>query len=1431
MDPLFAPLAIVTSAERRRSMVHRTLESTKNLAQIYEQLDRQQKLVLQICAVKFIAAEFGGLARWIEDFIIPHLPRANSLTRNGTTKALNDLNRYGLLVRVYYSQIEVHPNIVDLAAQEAKRSGIFEIVANAIRSKPDSSAGYYVDYGSQRERQRRDLRIAFYEGNTAEFSRIRHVTKMPLVGDSDSAQLLQPFNRSLFVAIDRNLQIEYLTECLRYAILASNVDHDVLQMSREVVPSEALNHPSFCLAWIDALTACNDVAGLLEFDKALGSVFVEARGCAAFLQGEWDESLRLLGAVTVHGRSSKKRLCAPLHLAGVLHGVLLIRENSLKSIEELKLLKSRIAKAWDPAYAGFADVFGTARVRLDPTQQQASAADVPILTKPLPALFAGYLDYWLRREQAISPFIFPHINAAVIDGWQQLGFHWLVEQATFLLDQRNKSGIHKVLKNGNPLKSAAGVPDQAAEPSVAASALLSRLIEPVPEWQQALKSLKLLVESFDTSAGGNASDSSKPDQRLIWELNPEIFDAISLVPYVQRRSGSRGWTRGQRVALSRLHDRLTEGNPFDFATEEDEAIIRSIQRMTRTNSYGYADNFYEFDSQRAVDAIAGHPRIFLMGEREHPVEVVSASPILHVRREKNEIKVSFSPSPMDGKMQLVPDGPRRIVIYQFTPRQQQIQRVLMNLGKLPVASEGLVRELIAPLASIATVHSEIGGDGNGQCTTVDPDGTLRILLSPFYEGLKMEMFVSPLGEHGPLHRPGQGGEVVFAKIGGATLTTSRKLKEERKAASAFINACSTLQKKTGEFGKEIREYEYYFPQAAEALDMLLELQEQAQAFGASLRWPEGVPLEIAGRVDAKDMRITIRRDRDWFAASGDLVVDEKLSLSLMQLLDLMDNSGSRFVRLEDGRFLALSAELRRRMGDLRVLTDCKKDSLRFPAIRAAAFEEVMQGFKLKADKGWNDCQLRIREASSLMPRIPKAFQGELRDYQVDGYRWLCRLAHWGGGACLADDMGLGKTVQALAMLVERARLGPALIAAPMSVGFNWIQEAQRFAPTLRVQLFGAGDRDACLRDLGPRDVIVVSYGLLQGEAERFQAQEWSTIILDEAQAIKNTATKRSQAVMGLRADFRLAMSGTPLENHLGELWNLFQFINPGLLGSIEAFQNRFAIPIERDGDQDAKRQLKRLINPFILRRTKTQVLEQLPSRTEITLHVELTPEESAFYEALRRRAIEKLEGAEDNGPQHLRVLAELMRLRRACCHPRLVTEACHIVSSKLALFSATIDELLSNRHRVLVFSQFVDHLTILRDELDRKGIPYHYLDGGTSAKQRQASVEAFQAGEHDVFLISLKAGGLGLNLTGADFVLHMDPWWNPAVEDQASDRAHRLGQQRPVTIYRFVTKGTVEERIVELHRHKRDLADSLLEGTDVAGKISTDDLIELLREV
>jgi SNF2 family DNA or RNA helicase len=397
---------------------------------------------------------------------------------------------------------------------------------------------------------------------------------------------------------------------------------------------------------------------------------------------------------------------------------------------------------------------------------------------------------------------------------------------------------------------------------------------------------------------------------------------------------------------------------------------------------------------------------------------------------------------------------------------------------------------------------------------------------------------------------------------------------------------------------------------------------------------------------------------------------------------------------------------------------------------------------------------------------------------------------------------------------------------------NWEVELTRFAPTLNVhRLSAASDRAALVAGLSPGDVLVASYGLLHQESEQLAGRSWRMVVFDEAQALKNTETKRAQASQRIDAAFRVALTGTPIENYLDELWSLFNTINPGLLGSRDAFQKRFVTPIESGRGGNARETLRALIRPFILRRTKSAVLSELPPRTELTVEVEQPEEERAFYEALRRKALEALETLPEDaaGQRRIHILAEITRLRRACCHPRLIDPETRLAGAKLAVFLDLIDELVRNRHKALVFSQFVGHLEIVRQALEQRGVRYQYLDGGTPARQREQRVSAFQGGDGELFLISLKAGGVGLNLTAADYVIHLDPWWNPAVEDQASDRAHRIGQQRPVTVYRLIVRDSIEEQIVRLHRTKRDLAADLLEGTELSGRLSAEDLLDLIR--
>jgi SNF2 family DNA or RNA helicase len=649
-------------------------------------------------------------------------------------------------------------------------------------------------------------------------------------------------------------------------------------------------------------------------------------------------------------------------------------------------------------------------------------------------------------------------------------------------------------------------------------------------------------------------------------------------------------------------------------------------------------------------------------------------------------------------------------------------------------------------------------------------------------------------------------------------------------------------------------------------------------------WPKGKPMRVRAVAEAS-VKLKASSKGEWLELDGELELDGGEVLRLRQLLDLAREGRSRFVALGAGDFLALSDTLRQQLSDLAALAQPHKQGQRLSGVAALAWEASGHGLVLEGDAAWRKRAAAWAEAQGRVAELPAGLAAELRDYQLDGYRWLMRLADSGFGAVLADDMGLGKTVQTLALLLQRAAGGPALVVAPTSVCGNWLLEAARFAPGLQAELYGevltgdepedevldgqaaptealagapdAGSVDARaegvvsdnarraarrrqVRALGPGQVLVCSYALLQIDAAILTGPAWHSIVLDEAQAIKNPATRRTKAALALQGDFKLALTGTPIENRLGELWSIMGFCNPGLLGSAEQFSKSFANPIEREADPHVKahsvRRLRRLLSPFLKRRTKSEVLTDLPPRTEIVHEVVPGAKERALLEALRQQAEASMSqtlsapmGQGREGQNQIQILAALTRLRRAACDPRLVAPELGLIGAKVLEFERLAVELVAGRHKALVFSQFTDFLALLRERLDLAGLSYQYLDGSTPAAERGKRIAAFQAGAGDLFLISLKAGGFGLNLTAADYVIIADPWWNPASEEQASARAHRIGQQRPVTVYRLVTQGSIEEKIVRLHRSKRDLAEGILSGEDSGAPVDAAQLMELLR--
>ena len=875
-------------------------------------------------------------------------------------------------------------------------------------------------------------------------------------------------------------------------------------------------------------------------------------------------------------------------------------------------------------------------------------------------------------------------------------------------------------------------------------------------------------------------------------------------PILQTRQAGGGWTAGRNISMANFI-----GGNIDGMTEQDKRIA------------SFASHYSYYLDRKCLVEMTGHPYVFLELS-DIPVELVAARPVLSVvESARGGYKLESDVTNLMNDVYIEKETGTRYKVYHIDKYQREIIESVKKGKKIPVAGKDMLIKVLEHFSAYLTVHTDLIIDGAGiQTRQVDADSHIHIQLLPLGEGLKAEMFVKPFGEHPPYCKPGKGGKTLLVNQNGERLQVTRDLQTEIQNADRLLADIQTIE------GFDVNDGIMAFDNPLDALELLDILKNHVET--TIVEWPEGERLKVKYSANFNNLCLRMKSGVDWFEIDGELKLDEQTVITIGKLIELVNKGHGRFVELAEGEFIALSEQLKRRLSELGAFSTASKNKIAINRFASASIADSFDDFgNMKVDRAWLDFRKRLRAAQDTAATVPATLHAELRPYQEEGYRWMIRLSTWGAGACLADDMGLGKTVQAIAVMLHRASLGPALVVSPVSVQPNWSSEVRRFAPSLTVKTLNAGSRAEILDSLGAGDLLVTSYGLLQSEEKALTAVEWATVTLDEAHAIKNYNTKTSKAAMLLKAGFRMVLTGTPIQNHLGEMWNIFQFINPGLLGTLQHFNERFIKPV----DKDTRKCLKKLITPFILRRTKTAVLDELPPKTEIIRKIALSTEEMSFYEVLRRRAVESIRNDDSpQGARHLKALAEITRLRQACCNMKMVDPKINIESTKLGTFLEIADELKENGHRALVFSQFVTHLSIVRKALDKQGFSYQYLDGATPTAKREMAVKKFQAGESDLFLISLKAGGLGLNLTAADFVIHLDPWWNPAVEDQASDRAHRIGQNRPVTVYRLVTEHTIEEKIIQLHNTKRDLADSLLEGSDRSAKLSMDELLALIRE-
>jgi superfamily II DNA or RNA helicase len=583
-----------------------------------------------------------------------------------------------------------------------------------------------------------------------------------------------------------------------------------------------------------------------------------------------------------------------------------------------------------------------------------------------------------------------------------------------------------------------------------------------------------------------------------------------------------------------------------------------------------------------------------------------------------------------------------------------------------------------------------------------------------------------------------------------------------------------------------------------------------------------------------DFAVDFRSGIDWFELNGQ-VDFEGQAVALPELLAAY-RKGERFVRLGDGSMGMLPQEWLARHGAILEFGRAADGAIRFARSQIGVIDALLAELpEARFDESLSAARAKLHAFSGIRPQTaPAGFVGTLRPYQEQGLAWLGFLNDFQWGGCLADDMGLGKTIQVLALLLDRKRrgdAGPSLAVVPKSVVFNWIREAERFTPDLRVLEYTGTERKDLHDAFAANDLIITTYGTLRKDIELLRRHEFSYVVLDEAQMIKNPSSQSAKATRLLRSRNRLAMTGTPVENSLGDLWSLFEFLNPGMLGSSRAFKGAFGGGAAGRNGKDLD-MLHRMLRPFILRRTKDQVTPELPPRVEQTIECELLPKQRAYYQELRDYYRASLLGRIDKvglARSKVHVLEALLRLRQAACHPGLIDQGkINGESAKLEALLEMVTEVREEGHKALVFSQFTSLLAIVRAKLDEAKTTYEYLDGQTT--DRRERVDRFQSDPGcGLFLISLKAGGLGLNLTAADYVFILDPWWNPAVEAQAIDRTHRIGQDKKIIAYRLIARDTVESKILELQKTKRELAGAIItEANSLIQDLTKEDLALLL---
>lgn len=915
---------------------------------------------------------------------------------------------------------------------------------------------------------------------------------------------------------------------------------------------------------------------------------------------------------------------------------------------------------------------------------------------------------------------------------------------------------------------------------------------------------------------GDIAQKVKPSAMKVEKRVAYYIDGKSLTAVMeQSRSEDGEWHDSKLLSLSRM---ALEG--YDIMDSTDMLIA---SKLIGVKSGAETDVL--------VPLLVGTGRLVYGNPNSgdfSPVNIAEEKPYLEFKVVRSSIEVSSNVeqgSLGEAKRYTVRrDSELHYTLIATNAFQRDIIRKLLQVGTFPLSALISLRKTIDSLSGIIDVKESIFDIA--MQPAIMSKGCLCVRVRPDRNDFSVTVSAVAMENGSARFVPAEGEETVYDEADGLTHCIRRDMSQEYnnyKELHDFMNE---------KVNAEVVCYASYRIYAVGGLLQLLSFvyDNQCRYF---MEWPEGRPLKLKGVVQENDIDILVESGKNWFEVEGKVAIGGK-HYTLDELIKMCCSSDIEgFVKLSDDEYVRMSEKLKRHLAKMESLYMGSGGHKRVSKYQIGTFAAMLEGLNCQTDSGYAQLLEKTKTAYELTPDVPVTVNAKLRGYQIEGFRWMCRLDAWGAGACLADDMGLGKTLQALAFLAYKADSGASLVVAPKSVVLNWESEAKRFTPGLNVfVLNNLKNRSAVVNKAKANDIVVCTYGLLVTESEAITKKQWNVVCLDEAHQIKNKQTQVSHVAMEINSGSRLILTGTPLQNNLSELWNLFQFINPGLLGTWMHFRNNFMLP---EFDNERKMMLKDMTQPFILRRTKKDVLTDLPEKLLHTQYVEMTDNEFQVYEEMRRQTEVKFkkyktrEERREAKTLDLTFFSELMKLRLAACSMRLVYNNWTAQSSKVIALLEILNNIASDPdNNIVVFSQFTSYLEMIKVELKKQGRQFLYLDGQTPLDKRQEIVSQFQEGKCHLFLSSLKAGGLGINLTTANYVILLDPWWNPAIENQAMDRAHRIGQKRVVTVIRLISSQTIEEKIVQLHETKQALSDDILDGTAETYKLTYEDVMDMV---